>query len=187
VAREPGLADDPSSAIAFAASARSALRHSNWPRAHDDLERARRLVSGSAPCWLAVQLRVELADLYLALGDADEAEALLLEVDARPERANLGLLTRAARSVRQRLAERKGHEARPAMLTGAELRLLPFLSTHLSFPEIADRLFVSRNTVKAQAISVYRKLGVSSRSDAIGRAVELGLMTVGPVGGSSAA
>jgi len=55
---------------------------------------------------------------------------------------------------------------------------LPLLSTHLSFREIGERLFVSRNTIKTQAISVYRKLGVSSRSEAITRAGELGL--VGP-------
>ena len=61
-------------------------------------------------------------------------------------------------------------------LTRAELRLLPLLSTHLSFREIGERLFVSRNTIKTQAISVYRKLGVSSRSDAIARAAELGLV-----------
>ena len=61
-------------------------------------------------------------------------------------------------------------------LTAAELRLLPLLTTHLSFREIAERLYVSRNTVKSQAISVYRKLDASSRSEAIERAVELGLV-----------
>ena len=61
-------------------------------------------------------------------------------------------------------------------LTRAELRLLPLLATHLSFREIGDRLYVSRNTVKTQAISAYRKLGVSSRSAAIERAGELGLV-----------
>jgi LuxR family maltose regulon positive regulatory protein len=61
-------------------------------------------------------------------------------------------------------------------LTAAELRLLPLLTTHLSFREIAEQLYVSRNTVKTQAISAYRKLGVSSRSDAIERAVTLGLV-----------
>ena len=44
------------------------------------------------------------------------------------------------------------------------------------------RLFVSRNTVKTQAISIYRKLGVSSRSEAIDRAAELGLTTPADVG-----
>ena len=57
-------------------------------------------------------------------------------------------------------------------LTAAELRLLPLLTTHLSFREIAERLFVSRNTVKTQAISVYRKLDASSRSEAIERAID---------------
>ena len=64
--------------------------------------------------------------------------------------------------------------ARP--LTAAELRLLPLLSTHLSFREIAERLFVSRNTVKTQAISIYRKLDAASRSEAVERAVALGLV-----------
>ena len=61
-------------------------------------------------------------------------------------------------------------------LTAAELRLLPYLATHLTFPEIGDRLFVSRNTVKSEAVSIYRKLGVSSRSRAIECAVEVGLL-----------
>jgi LuxR family maltose regulon positive regulatory protein len=61
-------------------------------------------------------------------------------------------------------------------LTTAELRLIPLLSTHLSFPEIGERLHVSRHTVKTQAMSVYRKLGVSSRSGAIERAHEVGLL-----------
>jgi LuxR family maltose regulon positive regulatory protein len=52
----------------------------------------------------------------------------------------------------------------------------------MSFREIGERLYVSRNTVKTQAISVYRKLGVSSRSDAIQRADELGLVDVGFTG-----
>ena len=61
-------------------------------------------------------------------------------------------------------------------LTGAELRLLPYLATHLTFPEIATRLFISRNTVKTEAVSIYRKLTASSRSEAIERAIEVGLL-----------
>jgi LuxR family maltose regulon positive regulatory protein len=53
--------------------------------------------------------------------------------------------------------------------------LLPLLSTHLSFREIGERLFVSSHTVKTQVYSAYRKLGVSSRSEAVARARELGL------------
>jgi LuxR family maltose regulon positive regulatory protein len=61
-------------------------------------------------------------------------------------------------------------------LTAAELRLVPLLSTHLVFREIGERLHVSRHTVKTQAISVYPKLGVSSRSEAIDRAQAIGLL-----------
>ena len=61
-------------------------------------------------------------------------------------------------------------------LTGAELRLLPLLSANLSFPEIAGELSLSRNTIKSQAVSIYRKLGVSSRNQAVARSRELGLL-----------
>ena len=60
-------------------------------------------------------------------------------------------------------------------LTPAERRLLPLLTTHLTFREIADHLSVSRNTVKTQAICTYRKLGATSRSEAIQRAIDLGI------------
>ena len=60
-------------------------------------------------------------------------------------------------------------------LTAAELRLLPLLATHLSYQEIGEQLFVSKNTVKTQAYSAYRKLGVSSRYEAVIRTRELGL------------
>ena len=61
-------------------------------------------------------------------------------------------------------------------LTTAELRLLPMLATHLSMPEIAAELFLSRNTIRSQAMSLYRKLGASSRSEAVERTRELGLL-----------
>jgi DNA-binding NarL/FixJ family response regulator len=61
-------------------------------------------------------------------------------------------------------------------LTGAELRLLPLLSTHLSFPEIAREFCLSSNTIKSQAVSIYQKLGASSRSQAVARSRELGLL-----------
>jgi LuxR family transcriptional regulator, maltose regulon positive regulatory protein len=61
-------------------------------------------------------------------------------------------------------------------LTAAELRLAPLLATHLTFPEIGERLYVSRHTVKTQAISVYRKLGVTSRGEAVERMRATGLL-----------
>ena len=61
-------------------------------------------------------------------------------------------------------------------LTPAELRVLQYLPTHLSFPAIAGRIHVSPNTVKTQAQAVYRKLGVSSRREAVEQAREAGLV-----------
>ena len=57
----------------------------------------------------------------------------------------------------------------------AELRLLP-TATHLTFKQIGERLFVSRNTVSSEVGSIYRKLGVSSRSDAVQHATAIGLL-----------
>jgi LuxR family maltose regulon positive regulatory protein len=92
-------------------------------------------------------------------------------------RPDLGFLVEDARELRERVTATSGTDGAWAMsLTGAELRLLPFLATHLMFPEIASRLFISRNTVKSEAVSIYRKLGVSSRSEAIERAVNVGLL-----------
>ena len=61
-------------------------------------------------------------------------------------------------------------------MTIAELRVLPMLATHLSFPEIGAELFLSPHTVKSQAMSLYRKLGVTSRSQAVARARDIGLL-----------
>jgi ATP/maltotriose-dependent transcriptional regulator MalT len=79
---------------------------------------------------------------------------------------------------RQARLANKYHSSAPgaSALTGAELRLLPLLATHLSFPEIAEEFFLSRNTIKAQAMSIYQKLGASSRSQAVTRSRELGLL-----------
>ena len=94
--------------------------------------------------------------------------------DRRP---TLGVLRSETRELRaQVVASASRTEGRAATLTSAELRLLPLLTTHLSFREIAERLYVSRNTVKTQAISVYRKRGVSSRGEAVAHASEVGLV-----------
>jgi ATP/maltotriose-dependent transcriptional regulator MalT len=80
-------------------------------------------------------------------------------------------------TVLRRLVTGQGARARPVPgLTKAELRLLPLLATHLSLPKIGAELCLSPNTVKSQAISIYRKLGVSSRGDAVNRAKKQGFL-----------
>jgi LuxR family maltose regulon positive regulatory protein len=70
--------------------------------------------------------------------------------------------------------------ARPASLTTAELRVLQLLPTHLSFRQMAGGLHVSANTVKTHAHAIYRKLDACSRSEAVGRAREAGLLGDAP-------
>ena len=60
-------------------------------------------------------------------------------------------------------------------MTAAELRVLKLLPTS-TYPEIGEALYISRNTVKTHLRSIYQKLGVSSRVEAIERAVDLRLL-----------
>ena len=127
---------------------------------------------------MTVGVGLELTRIHLALGDAAAARTTFRETEQVLElRPDMGVLVEDARELRERLAATSGSAGAWAMsLTGAELRLLPYLATHLTIPEIATRLFISRNTVKTEAVSIYRKLSASSRSEAIERAVEVGLL-----------
>ena len=60
-------------------------------------------------------------------------------------------------------------------LTAAEQRVLTLLPTS-TYLQIADTLYISRNTVKTHLRSIYQKLGVASRSAALERAVDLRLL-----------
>ena len=128
--------------------------------------------------WLTIGVGLELTRAHLALGEVNAARTALDETERVLElRPQMGSLVEDAHELRDRVAAGTGSSGAWAMsLTGAELRLLPYLATHLTFPEIASRLFISRNTAKTEAVAIYRKFGVSSRSEAIERAVELGLL-----------
>jgi LuxR family transcriptional regulator, maltose regulon positive regulatory protein len=176
--QEHGLETYAGNALRLVASARAKLRAGKWERARTDIDAARGLLGTTdALPWLAVQTRLELARAYAAMRAATDARVLTAEA-AQILRSTPGFDV-AARECAE--LERELHAAQPASngkssgLTDAELRLLPLLATHLSFREIGERLFVSRNTIKTQAISVYRKLGVSSRSEAVAEAQRLGL------------
>jgi LuxR family maltose regulon positive regulatory protein len=73
--------------------------------------------------------------------------------------------------------------AEPTDLTERELAVLRMLTGLASAREIADQLYVSHNTVKTQIKSIYRKLGVATRADAVARGRELGLLTASLAGG----
>ena len=132
--------------------------------------RTRRRGSRSAPCWSWHAPTLPLADPAGARNVISEAEAI---VRRRPA---LGTLIASLEDMRERLRDASTALAGPSALSTAELRLLPILSTPLTFKEIGERMFLSRHTVKTQAISIYGKLGASSRSEAVQRAIELGLL-----------
>ncbi len=110
----------------------------------------------------------------------------LLEALPRHETAHAALLTHILDTVRI-LDTGRGSHAAPAEHSGppvpelspSELRVLRYLPTNLSRPEIAERLSVSLNTVGTHLRRIYAKLGASDRSAAVRRARELRLLAVG--------
>ena len=162
------------------AQARVAMHRRDVPAARQELiaaQRSRPELTYAIP-HVAVQVRIELARVYLALSDLEGARTLMREIDELlRRRPGLGTLVNQARALRDTLAGEHGSNMPGASaLTTAELRLLPLLATHLSLPQIGEELFLSPNTIKSQAISIYRKLGVSARNPAVTRARELGLL-----------
>ncbi len=180
LAQDAGLTDYSTTALGYVATARVALhegRHDDARAALAGAHRLRPLLDYGLP-WLTIEVGLELVRAHLALAEPGPARTVFAETEQVLERRpKMGSLVDDARELRELVAATAGPDGAWAMsLTGAELRLLPYLATHLTFPGIASRLFISRNTVKSEAVSIYRKLGVSSRSDAIERAVEVGLL-----------
>lgn len=170
------LRDLPTSALVFAASGCVHAHRGRVEEARDEAREATRLLgmlTDFAP-WYEAEARLALASAAIRLSDARTARELIAcaERFARrmPDAVALEAWIEGLRARADAAADG------PALLTTAELRILGFLPTHLSFREIADRLFVSANTVKTQAHAVYRKLDAASRSEAVTRAGELGLL-----------
>ena len=119
-----------------------------------------------------------LARAAVQTGDADTAHALIAEAgEIRARVPDSPLLDEQFASCRALVDGVSPSALRDAAsLTTAELRVLGHLPTHLTFREIGERLHLSRFTVKSQAMSVYRKLGVTSRGEAVARARALDLL-----------
>jgi LuxR family maltose regulon positive regulatory protein len=167
------------SALVYAWAVRAALQRGDLDAAREHLGRAaglRPLLTHALPV-VSVQTLLDLARAYIALGDPDGAHAVLRQADdIFQQRPNLGVLPAQANELRERLATMRRTGLGASSLTTAELRLLPLLTTHLSFSQISMEFSLSPHTVKTQALSIYRKLGVSSRSDAVHHAQQLGLL-----------
>jgi LuxR family transcriptional regulator, maltose regulon positive regulatory protein len=177
---EHGMRDYAYCLLAFAEAARLAVHRGDLTGARYQAAqgmRSRPTATYLLP-WLAVRLRLQLAKVFLAIVEVVAARQLLREIDdILSHRPALGSLTAEIEELRRALASNDDPDAPGRTpLTPAELRLLPYLQTHLTAGGIAERLFVSGHTVKAEIKSIYRKLGVSSRDEAVHKAKEIGLL-----------
>lgn len=177
--RPTPLAGYPTAALVLAVAAAAHAQRGRVEEATRDAALATQLLDGLEDDflpWYEAEARIALARAALRLSDVGRARRLLGEADR---------LIGGAPGAR---ALRRWHDELRAQadvvndgdwtLTTAELRVLQLLPTHLSYPDIARRLFVSPNTVKTHARAVYRKLAASSRAEAVGRARDAGLLDV---------
>ena len=151
-------------AIAYTAGALAHNQRGDQTEAARQLESVRRLrpLLLVGP-WLNADLALRCADISLDLGDVSGAlDHAQVAGDALQGYPDAGTLPARLQRLQARI--RGGHDYG---LTPAELRLVPFLRTHLSLQDIADRLHLARPTVKTHVASIYGKLGVTCRSDAV--------------------
>ena len=164
LAAQQHLHDTIYGAIAYTAGALAHNQRGDQTEAARQLENVRRLrpLLRTGP-WLNADLALRCADISLDLGDAAGAvEHAQVAGDALQGYPDAGTLPARLQRLEGRI--RRGQDYG---LTPAELRLVAFLRTHLSLQDIADRLHLARPTVKTHVASIYVKLGVTSRSDAV--------------------
>ncbi len=163
------------SAIAYAAGALAYQQRGDHTEAVRQLENVRRVRSllHGVP-WLEADCALRSGHISLDLGDlAGALEFARVASDALQGYPDAGTLPARLQQFEERITRGKAYA-----LTPAELRLIGFLPTHLSLQEIADRLYLSRTTVKTQVASIYQKLGVKTRSEAVELVEQSGLGAV---------
>ncbi|MFM2077886.1 MAG: hypothetical protein RJA49_1776 [Actinomycetota bacterium] len=131
--------------------------------------------------WANVQARIALAHTSLLCGDRIGAETMLRETReclvSQPDAASAHRQVAELEDLVQNM--RRHSPFGPSSLTTAELRVLHYLPTNLSLGEIGARLYVSRYTIKTHCGSIYRKLSVTARSEAVEAARRIGLLAAG--------
>jgi LuxR family maltose regulon positive regulatory protein len=177
---EPVVAPHAVRALVLAVFAVVAAQRGDLAQARHDAADARRALTDLTgfPAWLVAEAHVWLARAEIRLSDGTSARALLARaarIQAQvPDAVVLAQWVHDGWERADAFAASATGDG-PA-LTNAELRVLRLLPSHLSFREIGERLHVSTNTVKTHALSVYRKLDVSSRSEAVDRGCAAGLI-----------
>jgi LuxR family maltose regulon positive regulatory protein len=148
--------------------------------ARRDAGEARRVLvaAGDIPPWLAAEANAWLARAEIRLSDGPASRMLLARAAREQARvADSPVLEQWIHDGWERAdAFAASTTGDGPALTNAELRVLRLLPSHMSMREIGERLDVSTNTIKTQTLAVYRKLGVSSRSEAVARGLAAGLV-----------
>jgi LuxR family maltose regulon positive regulatory protein len=176
--RERGLDDHWANAMAYIARGKELEQQGELDEAEGEIGRAVELSRrGPAKAEIGYAL-LAYAQVRHDLAQHDEARALVREarraVESCPDPGVLvEMLARAERRLR---AAGPIRSAAPEDLTDRELAVLRLLPSKLSLREIGSALYVSLNTVKSHSKGIYRKLGASSREEAVERARELGLV-----------
>jgi LuxR family maltose regulon positive regulatory protein len=158
--------------IAFTARATALVHDGDFDRALAALTSARRTADRfRAMPWQNADKHLRWGDISLDLGDRAAAQA-----DADSARAALhGYPDPGTLPARLEQLDERIRSLSDLDLTPAEIRILPFLPTHLSIEEIGDHLHVARTTVKTHVSSIYKKLEAANRSEAVARMGQLGI------------
>jgi LuxR family maltose regulon positive regulatory protein len=180
-----GIAEYPAMALVFATRAAVSAAAGRSEKARANLDRGSRMLNqlNGFPPWYETEARIALAGACLHLGDLETTGRLAREAREHFETtSDAVVLGEQLDRLERSLAEKRGvgHGA-TSTLTGAEARTLRYLPTHLTFRQIGEINNISANTVKTQARAIYRKLGVSSRAEAVECARREGLLDDGQV------
>jgi ATP/maltotriose-dependent transcriptional regulator MalT len=176
---EFSLTESPTASLVHVARARVLELRQDLAGAEAGLDRAAEIARRSR--WLLdhAHALVLLAAVQRRRRDFDGARATAREARAAIESCrDPGVLTELLSRVERALQLAPGRAAVPGHgeISEREVAVLRLLATDLSQREIGAELYVSLNTVKSHTRSVFRKLGVASRADAVERARALGLI-----------
>jgi LuxR family maltose regulon positive regulatory protein len=181
VADNSGLTDAPQSSLVWSAVGEAHARQGRLDEARAAFSHAvqsRRRWFGIGP-WYTLDALLRLAGALIDAGDRAEAAALLAEAgntlasQAGGARAQQARLEGLAHRLTARLPAAK-EPGEP--LTERERAVLRLLRSTLSLREIGRELFLSANTIKTHTRAIYRKLGATTRAEAVERGYQLGLL-----------
>lgn len=149
--------------------------------AEREFTHAERFLEDEVATLAHARLLIRLADIRCRRGRLDDAgDALDRANDEMAELGDCGAVPRIAAEVAGELEEARGKASAGEVLdlpSEAEVAVLELLVTDLSVREIGAQLFLSPNTVRSHVRSIYRKLSVGSREDAVARAGAIGLLS----------